>query len=370
MVTFTHAQEQATIAAAIKAGIVFPGANRLLPRVMYTEDCRGPRGETEGFGDIIMDELPSELRAYDAQPTLITSPNAGIPAQYGGYYDPKLIEVLLTPNNGVKLYGEVRKGDWIDQWIGFTMIENTGETSSYGDFAENGRAGANAQWEYRNPYVFQSFTEWGDMEAERMGRARIDWVSRLNISNAITHDKFYNASIFYGIAGLANYGSLNDPSLSAALTPTTKAAGGTSWSKALAQEILADFQYMFTTLQLQTGSNLEMDDELVVGMHSVSENYLANTNSYGLVSAIELVKKTYPNLRIQQAPQFLSGTTYSAQMFAPRIQGQETIEAAFNEKMRAHRMVLATSSQKQKKTSGTIGSLIYRPVGITIMSGI
>lgn len=367
---FTIAQEQAVIAAAKRAGIIFPEATKLLPRQRYAQDAKGPNGEVSGWGEILVNEDPA-LAAFDAQPTLITTPNAGVPNVFTTYYDPKLIEVLLTPNNAVKLYGETRKGDWVDDQIGFPMIESTGETTSYGDFNDGGgRSSANAQWEYRQPYLFQTFTEWGDREAERMGRGKIDWVSRLNISCAINMDKFYNSSAFYGIAGLQNYGSLNDPSLSAALTPTTKTAGGTGWAKALAQEILADFQYMFTTLQLQTGSNLEMDDELVVGMHSVSENYLANTNAYGLVSAWDLIKKTYPNIRIQQAPQFLSGTTYSAQMFAPNIQGQATIEIGYNEKMRAHRMIYGTSSARQKKTSGTEGALIYRPVGLTIMSGI
>lgn len=353
---------------AVKAGIVFPEATKILPRERYTQDRRGPNGETSGYGEIIMD---GALMALDAQPSLITTPNAGVPNAFTTYWDPKLIEVLLTPNNAVKLYGEVRKGDWTDDAISFPMIESTGEVTAYGDFNDGGgRAGANAQWEYRQPYLWQSFTEWGDREAARMARGRIDWVSRLNISTAINHDKFYNNSAFYGIAGLQNYGALNDPALSAPGTPTTKAVGGTGWAGALAQEILADFQKMFTNLQLQTGSNLEMDDELVVGMHSVSENYLANTNNYGLVSAWELIKKTYPKLRVQQAPQFLSGTTYSCQMFAPRIQGQETIEIGFNEKMRAHRMVYGTSSAKQKKTGGTIGALIYRPVGIYSLTGI
>lgn len=368
---FTASQEQAVIAAANRAGIVFPGANRLLPRVQFTQDCRGPRGETEGWGDIIVDELPAELRAFDAQPGLITAPNAGVPNAFTTYYDPKLIEVILTPNNAVKLYGETRKGDWVDDQIGFPMIESTGETTSYGDFNNGGgQVGANAQWEYRQPYLWQTFTEWGDREAERMGRGRIDWVSRLNIATAVTHDKFYNTSLFYGIAGLQNYGALNDPSLAPALTPTVKSAGGTSWTNALAQEILADVQKAFAQLQLQSGSNLEMTDPLTLGLHSVSETYLANTNSYGLVSAIELIKKTFPNIRVQQAPQFLSGTTYSFQLFAPTVQGQTTIEGGYNDKMRAHRMVYDTSSARQKKTSGTIGALIYQPFAIVSMSGI
>ena len=362
----TASEERAIIAAANAAGIIFPGATRVLPRHREVDAS----GRTIGWGDVDI-AADASLAAFDAQPTLITSPNAGVPSIYTSWYDPKLIEVLLTPNNAVKIYGETRKGDWVDDNIGFTMIESVGEVTSYGDYNDGGgRVSANAQWVYRQPYLWQTFTEWGDREAERMARGKVDWVSRLNIANAITHDKFYNSSAFFGIAGLLNYGSLNDPSLSAALTPTTKAAGGTGWSKALAQEILADIQYLFTTLQSQTGSNLEMDDELVLAMHSISENYLANTNAYGLVSAWELIKKTYPKIRVQQAPQFLSGTTYSVQMIAPMIQGQATVEIGFNEKMRAHRMVYNTSSARQKKTSGTEGALIYRPVGMALMSGV
>jgi hypothetical protein len=358
-------------ALAERAGIVFPGAMQFLPRVQYTADKRGPKGETSGFGEIIMDELPAEIRAMDAQPGLITTPNAGVPSLFTTYIDPKLIEVILMPNNGVKIMGETRKGDWLDDTVGFQMIESVGETTAYGDWADGGgMSTANNQWVWRQPFLFQTWTEWGERETERMGRGRIDWVSRLNISSAVNLDKYYNNSLFYGVSGLALYGLLNDPSLSAALTPTTKAATGTSWSNALAQEILADVQKMFATLQTQTGSNLEMDTPMVLALHSVSETYLANTNAYGLVSAYDLLKKTFPGLRVQQAPQYLSGTTYSCQLIVDEIQGQRVVEGGFNEKMRAHRVVYASSSAKQKKTSGTIGALIYQPIGIVTMSGI
>jgi major capsid protein len=353
---------------AERTGISFAGACDFLPRERYSPERKGPRGETAGWGEIIWNQ---SLLAMDAEPTLITSANAGIPSLFTTYIDPKLVEVLLTPNNGVKVYGERRLGDWIDETIGIPMIESVGEVTSYGDFNDGGGIQtANAQWEWRQPYLWQSFIEYGDREVERMARGRFDWVSRLRIATAINHDKFYNQSIFYGIANLANYGSLNDPALSAALTPTTKAATGTSWTKALAQEILADVQQAFAQLQIQTGSNLEMDDKMTLALHSVSEVYLANTNAYGLVSAKELILKAFPNIRFVQAPQFLSGTTYSFQLIVDEIQGQRTVEAAFNERMRGHRVVMATSSMRQKTTGGTIGAIIYRPVGIVITSGI
>jgi len=361
------AQDARDIAA--RAGIVFPGVQKWLPRERYTADARGPSGETTGWGEILINELDPEVRAFDAEPTLITTPNAGVPNAFTTYFDPKLIEVILTPNNAVKIVGEVRKGDWTTDAIGFPMVESTGEVTSYGDFNDGGgRSGANVQWEYRQPYLWQSFTEWGDREVDRMGKGRVDWVARLRIATAMNHDKFYNNSLFYGIANLQCYGLLNDPSLSAAITPNAQTTG-TTWSTALPTEILSDAQKMFGQLQVQTGSNLELDTPMVLALHSVSENYLANTNSFGL-TAMEMIKKVYPNLRVQQAPQYLSGTTYSCQLIVDAIQGQKTVEGGFNEKMRGHRMVLATSSVRQKTTGGTDGALLYMPIGIVTMTGI
>lgn len=357
------AQDARDIAA--RAGIIFPGVEKWLPRERYAADAKGPNGETSGWGEILIDQLDPAVRAFDAEPTLITAPNAGVPNAFTTYFDPKLIEVILTPNNAVKIIGEVRKGDWTTDAIGFPMVESTGEVTSYGDFNDGGgRAGANVQWEYRQPYLWQSFTEWGDREVDRMGKGRVDWVARLRISTAINHDKFYNNSLFYGIAGLQNYGLLNDPSLSAAITPT---AG--SWATASPNAILADIQKAFGTLQVQTGSNLELDQPMTLALHSVSENYLANTNTFGL-TAMEMIKKVYPNLRVQQAPQYLSGTTYSFQLIVDAIQGQKVVEGAFNEKMRGHRMVMATSSVRQKTTGGTDGALMYMPIGIVTCVGI
>lgn len=338
------------------AGIVFPGAMDLLPR----HEIGGNGGREWGA----LDEA-----ALDAQPTLITQPNAGIPAMLTTYLDPKVIEVLLTPNNAVKLYGETRKGNWLDDTAYFPMVEYTGEVSSYGDFNNNGRAGANAQYVPRQAYLFQTWTEWGEREAERMGLGKIGWAARLNIASGVVLTKFMNQLYFYGIANLANNGSLNDPALSAALTPGTKAAGGTSWNNALPTEILADIQSAFAELQTQTGSNLELDTKMTLGLHSISEMRLGNTNSFGL-TAIEMIRKVFPNIRIQQAPQFLSNGVYSFQLFVDELDGQRTVECAFNEKMRAHRMETYTSSWRQKKTCGGWGTIWYFPAGVASMSGI
>lgn len=352
-----------------RAGISLPGAMDFMPRV----ETKLPDG-TVKWGEIVYDGAFGEAAraaemAWDAEPGLITTPNAGIPALFTTWVDPNMIDILVQPNNATKIYGETRKGDWLDETFLFPIVERTGEVSGYSDYSENGRSGANVQWENRQAYLFQTFIEAGDREIERMGRGRIDWMARLNSAAALNLDKFMNASYFYGIANLQLFGMLNDPSLSAALTPVTKAAGGTGWQFATPNEIFQDLQSMWVELQTQTGSNLEMDAPLVLALHSISESYLMNLNSFGN-QALAFIKKTFPNLRVQQAPQFLSGTTYSAQLFVESIEGQQTGQVAFNEKMRAHRVIFNSSSFKQKKSAGTVGGIWFQPMGVASIAGI
>ena len=361
---------------AARAGIVFDGGIDFLDRLpLLGSDGRAVAGRYDALDSRKVSAAFDEHMAldagpaYTAQPTLITSPNSAIPSFLSTYVDPKLIEVLLTPLKSEEIYGSAKKGDWTTETAMFSLVESTGEVSSYGDFNENGRSSANVNWPQRQSFLWQTMTEWGERELDRMGLAKVDWAARLNIASANALNRFANLVNFYGVSGLQNYGGLNDPSLGAALTPATKAAGGTGWQKALPTEILADIQAMFAQLQTQTGSNLELDAPMKLALHSISELYLANTNSFGL-TAMEMIKKVFPRLTVTNAVQYLSGTTYSCQLIVEEMEGQRTCESAFNEKMRAHRVVPGTSSFRQKKTAGGWGTIIYRPIGITSMSGL
>lgn len=355
------------IAELLHQGIIaWPGAMDYLPRLESVD----PTTKARSFGELNGSKMTMAMDALvGTQPTLVTSPNSAIPALLTTYIDPKLIEVLLTPMKSEVIYGVAKKGDWNLDTAMFPMVEMTGEAAVYNDFNENGRSDANVQWPQRQNAHVQTFTEWGDRELDRMAEARIDWAARKNLSSANTLARFLNLMNFYGWAGLQNYGGLNDPSLSAALTPATKAAGGTGWKAALPTEILADVQAMFAQLQTQTGSNLELDMPMMLALHSTSEVYLANTNSFGL-TAMEMIRKVFPKIKIENAVQYLSGTTYSCQLIVEDIEGQRTCETVFSEKMRAHRVVMGTSSQKQKKSAGGFGTVIYRPVGIVSMAGL
>ena len=344
-----HTQRAAEFAALAQVGIHLPGV------IGYTEDM-----------------------AMDAQVSLITTSNAGIPAYLANYIDPKFIEVLTAPNKASKILGESKKGDWTSQTLTFPIVEYTGEVSSYGDYSNNGSAGLNANFPQRQPYHYQTITQWGEKQLEVADLAKIDYASRMNIASANVLNKFQNDSYFYGINGLQNYGLLNDPALSAAITPGAKAfnSGASGpWitngaTTATANEIYSDIQSLWYQLVNQTNGLVDMDAKMVIAMSPTAATALLATNSFN-VNVYDLLKKNFPNHRIETAPQYLSAAgVNTVQMILEDFDGQEVGTTVYTEKMRAHPIIRDLSSFKQKKSQGTVGAVIFYPLAIAQLSGV
>ena len=313
--------------------------------------------------------------AMDAQPQLTTDPNSGIPAFLTTLIDPAIYEILFSPNKAAIILGEQRKGTWLDQTAMFPTVEHTGEVSSYGDFNGNGRAGVNSDWPQRQSYLYQTIKEYGELELERAGFGRINWVTDIDRAAALSLNKFQNQTYFYGVQGLQNYGLLNDPNLSAPISPAAKAWGGTAWIsggqiKATANEVFADIQALFFQLVAQTNGLVEAEAKLVLAMSPGSAVALTATNSFN-VNVYELLKKNFPHIRFETAvqygaltasnPQGTAGGNY-VQLIAEEVEGQKAGYCAFNEKMRAHPIIREMSAFKQKLTAGTWGAIIRMPV--------
>jgi hypothetical protein len=208
-------------------------------------------------------------------------------------------------------------------------------------------------------------------------------VSEIDVAAATVLNKFSNLTYFFGVAGLQNYGMLNDPNLSAALTPATKAAGGVKWINAgaivaTANEIYADIQAIFLQLVTQSGGLIDQNSKMVLALSPGSSVALTATNSFN-VNVGDLLKKNFPNLRIETAVQY--GVTSASnpqgvaagnfvQLIAESVEGQDTGYCAFNEKMRTHPIVRGSSSVKQKITAGSWGAIIRMPMAIASMVGV
>jgi hypothetical protein len=338
----------------------------------------------DGAVDFIKPEWKSNYKmAADAQPTLVTTPNSGIPQFLTAFIDPDLLRIATAKNRAAEIFGEVKKGTFTDVTAIFPVVEHTGEVSSYGDFNANGHSSANTNFPTRESYLYQTIVEYGELEMERQGLAKIGWAAEVRNAAVTNLNKYQNLTYFYGVAGLANYGLLNDPSLSAPIAPAPKAAGGVQWwngtaLNATANEIYADIQALFNQLVAQSSGNIDSMSELVLALSPKSATALLTTNSFN-VNVHDLLKKNLPNLRIESAVQYGVITAQNpqgsaagevVQLIATRGEGQETGYCAFNEKLRGGAIIRDLSSFKQKLTQGTFGCVIRQPFGISQMLGV
>jgi hypothetical protein len=323
-----------------------------------------------------MDYLPDDLSmAMDAQPATITTGNAGIPAFMLNWVDPEAIRILQAPNEGANILGEVKKGDWTTRTAYFPTIENTGQVAAYGDFSENGRSGANANYPTRQSFNFQTIIEYGDMEVDMAGEARLNWVSENQQSAASTLDKFMDLTYHVGVAGLQNEGLLNAAGLPAALTPSTKAAGGTTWmsatgvQNATATEVYGDVQSLVNSLLIVSKGRIKPTDAMSLVMSPGSIGALNATNAYGKTAA-ELIQLNYPQMEIKVSARYATAAGNVVQLFAKKFNGKDTGYCAFTEKQRDFPVIRELSGYKQKKMAGTWGFVLRYPIAVAQMLGV
>jgi len=331
------------------------------------------------YGVIHMDAVHGELDrdqfgsayslAMDAQPTLITQSNSGIPAFLANYVDPEFLEVVVSPMKAAQVYGEVKKGNWVTPTAQFPVVESAGETSAYGDYNNSGQSSTNVNWIPRESFHFQTITNWGEQELDRAGEARIDLASRLNIASALTINKQMNKIYLFGVSGLLNYGALNDPNLPAAIAPAPTGTGSSPlWSTKTADLIYTDLLSLYTQLVTQGNGLVEDDTPMVLALSTSLAPNLNKTNQYN-VNVEDQLKKNFPNLRIETIPEMNTQSGQLLQLFAETIQGQRTVYTAFTEKMRAHPIKVGLSNFKQKKSAGSWGTVWRRPVFCAQMIG-
>lgn len=311
-------------------------------------------------------------------------PNAALPWMLTAAIDPEVVRVIFSPLDFADILGERKAGDWTEQTRFFPIVEATGEVSSYDDFVNNGRAGANFNYPQLQSYLFQTTVNYGELQIARAGLAKINWVSELQTAAANVLNRFQNLSYAWGQNGLQCYGIMNNPFISAALTPATKAWGGTGWFNngapaATANEVYNDIVSMVTQLVAQTNGAISIKDPMTLVMSPQSEIAMTFANSFG-VYVEALLKKGYPNLKVKTAPQYgqqssINPQGYSSagnvlQLIIDKIDGQQTAYAAYNEKLRTHKIIPDLSSWKQKQTSGTWGTVLRMPIGVVTMIGV
>lgn len=353
--------------AYLAGGLVLPNAKMFIP-----DEWR------QGTASI-------EQLAMDAAGTLSTDPNSAIPSILTTAVDPDVIRIVFAPLQMAEILGEERKvGGWLEETRMFPVVEDTGEVSSYDDYSNNGRAGINFNYPSLQSYLYQVIQSYGEREVARAGLMRINYVGDLGKASASLLNRFGNLAYAFGIQGLQNYGLLNNPYLSAYITPAVKAWGGTTWfdngtPAATANEVYDDILAAVERLINQTNGTVDMEQKMTLALSPQSALAMKFANSFG-VYVEDLLKKGFPKMTVKTAVQYGAKTStnsqgYSAvgnvfQIIVDDIDGQKVAYPAFNEKMRAHKIVPELSSWKQKMTSGVWGVVTRMPLGIVGMIGV
>lgn len=310
--------------------------------------------------------VPADQYAMDAAsltPTLIGTPNAGIPSFLTTFVDPSVIDVLVAPMAAAELVGESKKGDWTTLNATFIQAEPLTKVATYGDYSADGSSSANVNYPQRQSYFFQTWTRWGERELEMAGAGRVDWASQLDYASALGLAKFLNGSYLFGIAGLQNYGLTNDPRLPAPV------AGTVNWATAAADVVFNDFVDSFKQLQNQSQGIIKQNSELRIGVPPSAIGDWNRVNSFGL-SPAKLLKDAFPKAEFVSVPEFDTASGRLMQVWAPKIENQVSATCAFTEKMRAHAVERYSSYFRQKKSAGTWGAVIFRPLACAQKLGI
>ena len=352
------------------AGLVLPGVTMFTPDEFTQSD--------RSLEDLAM--------AMDSGAgTLSTSPNGALPSILTTAIDPDTIRIVFAPLQMAEILGGERKvGDWLEDTRLFPVVEETGEVSSYSDYATSGRAGLNFNYPAFQSYLFQCIVRYGERETARAGLMRINYVGDLTRGAAGMLNRYGNLTYAFGIAGLQNYGLINNPFLSSYITPATKAWGGTTWFNgnnpaATANEVYNDILALIFKVISQTNGAVTLDQKMTLALGPLSLPAMAFTNSFGLTTK-EILKESFPNLTVKSAPQYGANTStnsqgYSSagnvmQLIVDEVDNQRVAYPAYNEKLRAHKIVPELSSWKQKYTSGTWGTILRIPAGVAGMIGI
>ncbi|KMJ45467.1 hypothetical protein AB204_09015 [Xenorhabdus khoisanae] len=304
-------------------------------------------------------ELTNQNRHMAMDSAMVTAPNAGILSLFTTYIDPKVIDVLVTPMRMAEAFQEVKRGDWLTQTAAFPVVEATGETSTYGDYNNNGLTGVNVNWPSRQPYHYQTFVSVGEREMEMAGAAKLDWASAKQRAAVLTLNKFQNKTYLYGVAGLENYGYLNDPGL----LPNIASQ---SWEKLDGEGVYESIRKLYQQLVKQTSGLIDRNTAMKMTLSPEMEVQLTKTNQYN-VNVSDQLTKNFPNLKVISIPEMATNAGELVRLVIEEYEGQKTLDLGFTEKMRVHPMVQETSSWKQKRSQGTFGAVVYRPQFIASM---
>lgn len=250
-----------------------------------------------------------QVFAMDTFPTVQANlTTASIPALLQNLQNwlPGMVKILTAARMIDDIVGIQTTGDWEDEEIVQTLLENTGTATIYGDLTNPVMDNWNLVYNTRTNVRFESGMRVGVLEEKRAAKQRVNSGQEKRESAALELEIIRNAVGFYGYNSGNNntYGFLNDPALPAYVEVASNGAGGYAWSTKTMLQICADIRTAFQQLRTNSQDTIKPGKTkicLVIATSSV--DYLSTQSDFGL-SVWGWLKETYGDtVRVESAPQ-------------------------------------------------------------------
>ena len=300
--SYVPGRKVAAAAQAISAAFSMDGAvsqYKQLSDVGIHFSNRGLRSAVE-FIRAAMDESLNPLQPGLTTPSIIT------PVQFLQNFLPGFVRYITAERMIDTAIGMYTIGAFEDRQIVQGEAELTGQAVPYGDTSNIPFSSFNINWVYRTVEQFKLGMQVPMLQEMRASRARIDYASNVRDAAAEALEILRNAIGFFGFNdGLGStYGLLNDPNETAYYQVPNGVAGTPQWSTKTYLEIWADIRLAASNLRTQSLERVnphEAETTLLLPTSVVDQ--LDQINALGNQSVMQLIKATYPKMRVLSAPE-------------------------------------------------------------------
>jgi hypothetical protein len=312
---------------------------------------------------------PEARRAVDAVPPL--TPNSGIPAEFTQYLDPRVVQILTTPDKARVLFSEVKVGDWNVTHFKFRVDEMKGRAVPYSDYANGGAADVEVNYITREQYHFETTIRYGALESALAGSAKLDLAGERQRSAAQILNNQANEIYLKGVEGKAEVtGFLNDPTVPAPVQVAVGvSSGNTTWATKEPGEIYDDIITAFTALVTASKGLVNEKTPMKLALSPMAATKLQKASQYN-VSVADMLAKGLPGVEVVTVPELRSaGGVETGYLYPIDIEGHPVGELAYGDKLRAFQLIPQGSWHEQKFSASVFGCVLYYPFLISGITG-
>lgn len=311
--------------------------------------------------------------AMDAAPAMFTTPSAGMPVQFGQYWDADVIKPIFAKKMADELMPLVVAGSWYDVQVVTPVQEILGNAELYTDYANPSNANYNINFVTRSIIRFQKAVQVGRLQEGQAAQMRQNARSLTTLAASNALDVMRNQCAFTGFVqgNEAIYGVLNDPNLANYGTLSVGARGDTKFSEKSAIEIINDLRKGVQDLTTKLNGNFNpMTDKFSIWLPVACEMALSAvpqyTNGDTPFSVNAFIRSTWKNCEVKFIPQFNAAVGGENVMYIVKddVDGSATMKQYITSRMFMVGFERKVSSTIELYSNSTAGVLVRYPIGV------